>query len=487
MSLITRWTLNYTTADSGSNNLPLTSNGGNIFTEYQGKACVDFTDNQTSNLYNATGVTVPRSAGAIMFWINFNDVSTNQDIFGIDSVNGYISLMEYYSTGVFGTETLNNCNSFNSPALGLVNDTWYHIAVVFNSNLAYWYKNGEFVGSPSGYGTNNCSATVATEMLDNVRINYLGAGAYSGNFKGRMADFRVYNHAVPADDLYAIANKTASITSNSNFEVAEISESDDPTPNILDYTTWTESATSAIGFDRNGDSAENEIIIDDGPFGETLVWYTKPSGNSGADGGWNTPSFSIDNTKLYRFTVWVRNTGTVNSGNFYHGLYGYPSAVIEMSTGTSEGNPYWDCPGIGSIPSEWTLSVGHCYPYNTTETGKHPNTGRWSLSGTKLSSGGCNIGTGDVKWASNGTTARERVYHYYSTSTNAHLQFAFPRVEIVDGTEPSIQQLINNFEVYITDKLRCGEIDETTGTSGDQKAQILEDGTVLINGEFIEE
>jgi len=47
-----------------------------------------------------------------------------------------------------------------------------------------------------------------------------------------------------------------------------------------------------------------------------------------------------------------------------------------MDDNSSEGNPYFDCVGIGSIPSEWTLSVGHIFPSDTIETGKHADTGR---------------------------------------------------------------------------------------------------------------
>jgi hypothetical protein len=108
-------------------------------------------------------------------------------------------------------------------------------------------------------------------------------------------------------------------------------------------------------------------------------------------------------------------------------------------------NPYWDCPGIGALPlNEWVLIVGHVYPAGTTFTGRNPTTGRWNTAGVKIAEVGCNIGTGDVKWQSGTVNAVHRTYHYYSTTTAAQLQFAYPRVDIVDGNEPTIAQLVKN-------------------------------------------
>lgn len=490
MALLAHWTFENHLNDISGNGKHLTSVGNITFPDGVKGKCLDLADDQSSYVYNSTGVTVSKLSGTIMFWINFDDLSVSQDIFGINSVNGYISLMEYQTNGVFTTETLNNCNSFNSPSFSpLQVGTWYHIAVVFNNNLAYWYKDGNYLGTPSSYGINNCAGPTVYEMLDNVRITHIGAGAYSGNFKGKFDDFRVYDNAFTEEDIKSLITHGSSIESNGNFISEEFDEASDPEPAILDYTTWTENASSATGFSRNGSSTENIIIYDQGPFAETLVWESRPDlddANNFDCGGWNTPTFPVDETKMYRFTVWVRNTGTVNSGNFYHGLHGYPDPVLAIANNVPNSNPYFDCPGIGSIPSDWILSVGHVWPSGTTTTSTHPDTGRWSLAGIKLSTGGCNVAGVDSKWAVGTTSGNERVYHFYSYYRDAHLQFAFPRVEIVDGTEPTIQQLINNYKGILPTSVALGEMDETTGTTESQAAQI-KDGKIFINGEFIEE
>lgn len=211
--------------------------------------------------------------------------------------------------------------------------------------------------------------------------------------------------------------------------------------NLLNNATWGVGQTSASGFNRNGLAEENLLVNGIDPFGnESILWETRPSGNSNGDGGWNTTSFSIDKTKMYRSSVWVKRITTVSSGNFYHGI-GW-STVANNSNGVTNTNPYWDCPSISSLPyDEWILIVGHIFPYDTTETGKHPDSGRWDKKGTKYATG-CNIGSGDVKWVNSATTSAQRVYHFYSSTPSAQLQFAYPRIDLIDGTEPKITDLL---------------------------------------------
>lgn len=78
--------------------------------------------------------------------------------------------------------------------------------------------------------------------------------------------------------------------------------------NILNAGTWVSGSTgSQSGFDQNGLTAENVIILDTDPFGnQAVIWQATPDANNNADGGWNTSFFEIDNTKMYRFSVWVK-------------------------------------------------------------------------------------------------------------------------------------------------------------------------------------
>jgi len=218
----------------------------------------------------------------------------------------------------------------------------------------------------------------------------------------------------------------------------------------INSLSWNLGSGGATYYSQNGNTNENERVLGTDPFGKSsIVWETRASGDGNADGGWNSDYFGIDNTKLYRFSVWVKRTSTTSGGTFYLGLYGNASGIRRTDNNAVEGNPYWECSGTSKFDKDvWYLVVGHCYPYNTSYTGQHPETGIYTVSGgaTKvLSINACNIGA-DVKWAgSDVTSAVHRCYHYYCGDSTTRLQLFDPRIDAIDGTEPSIAALLSGF------------------------------------------
>ena len=82
-----------------------------------------------------------------------------------------------------------------------------------------------------------------------------------------------------------------------------------PFSTFLNMTTWGLGSGGASGYGQNGNTNENERVNGTDPWGNsTIVWEARPSGDNQADGGWNTNWYSIDRTKLYRFSVWVKRT-----------------------------------------------------------------------------------------------------------------------------------------------------------------------------------
>jgi hypothetical protein len=222
---------------------------------------------------------------------------------------------------------------------------------------------------------------------------------------------------------------------------------------IINTSTWSLGTGSATNFTKNGDIEENERVMAETPFGKTdVVWETRPTGNSQGDGGWNTALFEIDNTKLYRFSVWVRRTSSTSSGSFYLGLRGYNASTNEgvkpVNSSTINTNPYFDSRAISNFTqNQWYLVVGHVYPHNTSVTTRHTNTGIYNTSGTKVFT----TTSVDYKWLTTTTHSLHRTYHYYSTSSTPRLQFYSPKVELVDGTESTITDLVNGFNYYWKD------------------------------------
>ena len=219
---------------------------------------------------------------------------------------------------------------------------------------------------------------------------------------------------------------------------------------VINSTSWSLGSGSATGYNQNGATVENERVTGTDPFGKSAtVWETRPQGNNADDGGWNSDWHNIDNTKLHRFSVWVKRTTDTSGGTFYLGLYGNASGIRRTDNNTVEGNPYWDCRGTGGFAKDiWYLVVGHCYPYNTTYTGQHPETGIYTVASgtTKVASiNACNIGA-DVKWAGSDVTQTiHRCYHYYCGDNTTRLQLFDPRIDVIDGTEPTIANLLSGF------------------------------------------
>jgi hypothetical protein len=217
---------------------------------------------------------------------------------------------------------------------------------------------------------------------------------------------------------------------------------------LINMNTWTVSSGSVTGYNQNGNpSTENQRTLTTNPWGDTdIIWGSFPSGNGNDDGGWNTDWFNIDNTKLYRFSVWVKRTSSTTGGTFYLGMYANGSGSRMIADGVVNTNSYWHCSNIGSLTqNQWYLFVGHVYPYNTTYTGQHPNTGYYFPNNSikQGSVDSCNINGGEVKWSSDSTQGIHRAYHYYCGDTTSRLQFYDPRVDLVDGKEPSITELVN--------------------------------------------
>jgi hypothetical protein len=102
-------------------------------------------------------------------------------------------------------------------------NTWYMITYVFNSGSVYWYLNGTRKGDITKYTTLN---------YINADMEYLALGnSYSGtqwntNFCGWISDFRMFTTVLSADDVKALCQNSASITSTGQVMLAgEVVES----------------------------------------------------------------------------------------------------------------------------------------------------------------------------------------------------------------------------------------------------------------------
>ena len=225
-----------------------------------------------------------------------------------------------------------------------------------------------------------------------------------------------------------------------------------PTGNILSQYPWSLGTESEVFYNRNGTTGENERVIDTNPFGDNDIIWQSPFNDSASngDGGWNTSRFPIDPTKMYRFSTWTRKKDLMGDGRFYLGVYGYDSSnsnigLLRRTDGANNTNYYFHSPRFDNDVSgniavdEWVLSVGFVWPQNSGTGSVHPDQGIYNMSGTKVYSGGSR----DAVWNTGTTQSLHRTYQYYSTTTNEIHQWWHPRVDVVDGTEPTIKELLN--------------------------------------------
>jgi hypothetical protein len=299
-------------------------------------------------------------------------------------------------------------------------------------------------------------------------INEVGTGTWSGTFTLNkvggissgtawttynyiMDDIRIYTTALSSDDVEQLVNTVASIDNEGNFWASEIEEVGYKATNLLNYTTWTVGTNgSQTGFSINGTASENYIIESTDPFGKLVpIWEARPDAASGADGGWVTSQFAVDCGSYYRFSVWVNRT-VLGNGHFYLGIYGYNAAgtnigVLYRRTGVVDTNAYFEInsPNYskwGTV-GEWYLVVAHVFPEGSGTGANHDDTGVYDLTGEKIYPG-----THDFVWQPENTTALHRSYLFYSTDTTTRQQWAYPRVDKIDGTEPSVQDLVSGFD-----------------------------------------
>lgn len=189
---------------------------------------------------------------------------------------------------------------------------------------------------------------------------------------------------------------------------------------------------------QNG--SNNRIVTVIGPYSSpTNAWRGQSTGGNGADGGFHSDSFAVDSTKTYRFSVWVRASETTTIGSAYLGLYTGPNTVQTLA-GVSEGNPYFALTtehASAANRGRWLLFVGILHPagYSGGDTG---------VSGIYDPATGARLFAGVPYRMSAGTTsALIRAYQYYcGTSTTSVVDFAHPRVDVLDGTEPSFADLL---------------------------------------------
>lgn len=221
--------------------------------------------------------------------------------------------------------------------------------------------------------------------------------------------------------------------------------------NLATSEGWAETNAWSVGtqtgyyggnFTINGSSDENNICFEEGPTPNSgsssitrkLMWKCRYNGSgNGADGGWNKTITGIDYNKAHISVVYVKRIADGN-GNFYHGT----TTCLNLSDGSSNGNPYFIAMGSQSIPlNVWCVSIGYLQANNDTASSAGS-----SYSGMyRLDTGERIHGYTDFRLAAS-TTSQHRAFLYYSSNTATEVWMTAPGFYEVNGHEPNINELL---------------------------------------------
>ena len=232
--------------------------------------------------------------------------------------------------------------------------------------------------------------------------------------------------------------------------------------NLVDYSNWSEEPYSGtiIGSwheqTTNGGVNFRELGTD--AFGnETYLWKTSGSTSgfrAGISHRYNSWAAPIDASNTYRTSIWVKRINTTGSNSdFYFGLRAYSGESGRDCRRCTDGlifsNYYYlqlnsDMAQIVFPENQWRLIVGYIRPNTqdyTTDSNYYCKV--YDISGA--------IGQykHDYQFYSgitDYTTLSARIYAPYNETGNLNISYSFsyPRIDLVDGTEPSIATLLSN-------------------------------------------
>lgn len=252
-------------------------------------------------------------------------------------------------------------------------------------------------------------------------------------------------------------NSAASIISLEQADAEQASRIDqitlqlNPLPKcqLVNEDSWEVGTTGAqAGFSPYGGTNRASIISGTSPYGGAAkIWKAATDAVvTGGAGGFVSSSRSLDPTKMYRYSLWYRIDPT-SSARLYFG-----TRTVNSLAGVENANPYFfSLPrSIQPIVGRWALLVGYVYPSDFSGT---PNL----LSGIYDPVTGERVFAGvEYKNAANESVTTIRAYHYGPTEPNSTMYFAHPRIDVMDGTEPTFEQLINSGEyAAVSDEARA--------------------------------
>jgi len=213
--------------------------------------------------------------------------------------------------------------------------------------------------------------------------------------------------------------------------------------------------TEFYNLQANGGSGEETLELGTDPWGRRAVLDRSLNNDEGSnyDGGDTSNIYAVANTSKYRFTYWFRVDKKGSNGTLYFGLYGYNSSTQNIGvfspsgTGSANTNAYFSYPGHNLTKfteGQWYMFVAYVHPEGSTDVSD--DTAGYYHMGTGEKVTGLSVGNINYNgvWQNATTQTQFRYYLYYSTDTTVKMSWYEARIDLVDGNEASITDMLNN-------------------------------------------
>lgn len=300
------------------------------------------------------------------------------------------------------------------------------------SNLLQAYESG--AGITLG---NYAAGDVLTVVYDNSNVRYLQNGNVLRTVAAPAGLKLYWDSSFGSVGATLKGIRFAPLSANDWGSIGSRPSDGEIKNNLLDSTWWQPGAAIAWGRNTSDAGDSDTFVWGIGPRGNTEALWQAVAGTDGAAaGGWNAgPSgssnwFEIDPAKAYRFVVPVKKVS--GDGQVFWGIRAHD--VCDLNTTTENANPYFSGSATPAL-SKWHYMVGFVFPAGQTGC-THTGAGIYDATTGLLVQQGLNF-----NWVAGITRTGTRAYQYYS-SAGATALFGKPMVHVVDGSEPSLKELL---------------------------------------------
>lgn len=357
-------------------------------------------------------------------------------------------------------------------------EIYYALWVDTNNYITIYHRGGLIVNNLVTYSAGDRVAVLVDD--------YFATFFKNGSVIYRMPRVQSYNETWYLDTSVYTVGKGLS-----NVKFNQVTSNSRKGTNLLDCSGWEVDAADDQegGWIAASDAYNtNYIRWNTGPDGSQVkTWRGYALDNTAGEysgGILESPRVPIDTTKKYRYSVWVMKVGTdSNTGNAHLGCATDSSVnYLVADGGGAHTNPYVCIFNRNQMTyGKWYLLVGYIFPAGytgapTLEGGAFLGETGASVTSYKL----------DLRWSGTQTSNFMRVFDYGAATNNASMLIFAPRIDICDGSEPSVAELLAMGSVSGRNKITSSNtLSYLSGGAITQPARTNNADTYLYNSSAI--